>query len=196
MAFNEEVVTLVVRHRIKAGHEPAYENWLRRTVSIAAQADGHLGVDVHRSRHDGLQVFTCVLRFCNTDAMQRWLDSAQRRTLLEEAAHMLADGDQTEVAAHKEFWFAPALDDAPPPPRWKQAVVTLLVILPLSMLVPLLWGPVLGLHPLLAGYFMSNLLITLTIVLLVVYLFMPAATRLFSAWLQPPTQPSRGVEHD
>ncbi|MDD0972860.1 antibiotic biosynthesis monooxygenase [Pseudomonas fontis] len=185
MAFNEEVVTLVIRHRIKAGHEAAYEAWLRRTVSIAGQAEGHLGVDVHRSRHDGLQVFTSVLRFCNTDDMQRWLDSEQRRGLLGEAAHMLADGDQIEVAPHKEFWFSPPTDDAPPPPRWKQAVVTLLVILPLTLLVPLLWGPVLGLHPWLSSYVGSTFLITLTIVLLVVYLFMPMATRLFAAWLQP-----------
>lgn len=70
------------------------------------------------------------------------------------------------------------------PPRWKQAVVTFLVILPLSLLVPLLWGPVLNLHPWLASYVGSNILITLTIVLLVVYLCMPAAMRLFAPWLR------------
>jgi len=35
----------------------------------------------------------------------------------------------------------------------------------------------------LAGYLISNLLITLSIVVLVVYLFMPLATRMLDPWL-------------
>lgn len=67
----DEVVTLVVRHRIKAGQETAYEAWLRRIVRIAGQWQGHLGVDVVRGKHAGLTLFTCVLRFSSTQAMQR-----------------------------------------------------------------------------------------------------------------------------
>ncbi|MCO8162027.1 antibiotic biosynthesis monooxygenase [Pseudomonas sp. 21LCFQ010] len=181
-----EVVTLVIRHRIKTGLEVQYEQWLRRIVSIAAEQQGHLGVDVMRGRSDGLQAFTSVLRFASTETMQQWLDSPQRRELVREAEPMLADGDQTQVTPHNEFWFNSSVEEARQPPRWKQAVVSYLVILPLSLLVPLLWGPVLGLSPLLSGYVMSNVLITLTIVLLVVYLMMPAATRLFAAWLNAP----------
>ncbi|EPL06662.1 antibiotic biosynthesis monooxygenase [Pseudomonas sp. CF161] len=180
----DEVVTLVVKHRIKAGHEADYEAWLRGIVRVAGQWPGHLGVDVVRGRLGGLAHFTCVLRFCSTDAMQRWLDSPQRLALINQAAPMLADGDQTEVAAVNEFWFAPLADAATPPPRWKQAVVTLCVILPLTLLIPLLWGPVLRLHPWLSNYLVSTFVVTLTIVLLVVYLLMPAATRLFAPWLQ------------
>lgn len=189
---SHEVVTLVIRHRAKAGLEAQYEQWLRRVVGIASQAPGHLGVDVMRGRTGGLQAFTSVLRFSSTAAMQQWLDSEQRRELLREAEPMLADGDQTQVATHNEFWFSPENDQAGPPPRWKQAVVSYLVILPLSLLVPMLWGPLLHLSPWLSGYFMSNVLITLTIVLLVVYLMMPAATRLFAAWLNAPGNDKQG----
>ena len=55
----------------------------------------------------------------------------------------------------------------------------------LSLLVPLLWQPLFQLAPWLGGYVPSNLLITLSIVLLVVYLFMPLATRVFATWLSP-----------
>lgn len=187
-----EVVTLVIRHRAKAGLEVQYEQWLRRVVAIAGKTPGHLGVDVMRSRTDGLHAFTSVLRFSSTAAMQQWLDSDQRRELLREAAPMLADGDQTQVASQNEFWFSPDIDPARQPPRWKQAVVSYLVILPLSLLVPLLWGPLLHLNPWLSGYVVSNVLITLTIVLLVVYLMMPAATRLFAGWLNAPANDERG----
>ena len=183
----DEVVTLIVKHRVKAGFEVPYEAWLRNIVKVAAQNVGHLGVDVVRGKHAGLDSYTCVLRFCSTEAMQNWLDSPQRQQLVNEAAPMLADGDQTEVNPVNEFWFSPQAEAGTPPPRWKQAVVTLLVILPHTLLVPLLWGPLLQLNALLSNYVVATFLITLTIVLSVVYIFMPMATRLFAPWLSPST---------
>jgi antibiotic biosynthesis monooxygenase (ABM) superfamily enzyme len=180
----DEIVTLIVKHRVKAGFEAAYEAWLRNIVSVAGQREGHLGVDVIRGKSGGLDLFTCVLRFCSTDAMQRWLDSPQRQALVDEAAPMLADGDQTEVNPVNEFWFSPLAEAGSPPPRWKQAVVTLLVILPHTLLVPLIWGPLLQLNAFLSNYVVATFLITLTIVLSVVYVFMPLATRLFAPWLE------------
>jgi len=181
----DEVVTLIVKHRVKAGFEVPYAAWLRNIVKVAAQSVGHLGVDVVRGKNAGLDTYTCVLRFCSTEAMQNWLDSPQRQALVEEAAPMLADGDQTEVNPVNEFWFSPQAEAGTPPPRWKQSVVTLLVILPHTLLVPLLWGPLLRLNTFLSNYVVATFLITLTIVLSVVYLFMPMATRLFAPWLSP-----------
>jgi antibiotic biosynthesis monooxygenase (ABM) superfamily enzyme len=192
----DEVVTLVVKHRVKQGLESQYEAWLRRTVGIAAAYDGHLGVDVIRGKSAGLHMFTCVLRFCSTDAVQRWLDSEQRRELVAQAAPMLADGDVTEVQRHSEFWFVPA-SESPPPPRWKQAVVTFCVICPLTLLIPLLWRPIFGLHALLSNYVVSTALVTVTIVLLVVYLLMPFATRLAAPWLNAtPHSNAPGANHE
>ena len=180
----DEVVTLVVKHLIKAGREADYEAWLRRIVRIAGERPGHLGVDVVRGKQGGQALFTCVLRYRSTDALQRWLDSPERQALIAEAAPMLADGDKTEIGAANEFWFAPLADSAATPPRWKQAVVSLCVILPQTLLLPFIWGPILRLHPFLSNYVVSTFLVTLTIVLLVVYLLMPAATRLFAPWLE------------
>jgi hypothetical protein len=180
----DEVVTLVVKHLVKPGYEADYEAWLRRIVRIAGERAGHLGVDVVRSKQNSLALFTCVLRYRSTDALEQWLDSPQRAALIEEAAPMLAEGDKTEIGAVNEFWFNPDTENAAKPPRWKQAVVTLFVILPLTLLVPIIWGPVLRLHPFLSNYLVATFLVTVTIVLLVVYLLMPAATRLFAPWLE------------
>jgi len=177
-----ETVMMVVRHRVRRGQEQAYEAWLKRIVAIGGQSAGHLGVDVARSTSGGLSLFTCVLRFSCPDRLRTWLDSAQRRQLIEEAEPLLADGDKTEVSTLNEFWFLPA-DGERQPPRWKQACVTFLVILPLSLLVPQLLQPVFLWLPALGAFLPRNVLITLSIVLLVVYLFMPMATRLFADWL-------------
>ena len=180
----DEVVTLVVKHLIKQGRESDYEAWLRRIVRIAGERPGHLGVDVVRGKQGKLALFTCVLRYRSTTDLETWLDSPDRKTLIAEAAPMLADGDNTEIGAVNEFWFSPLADSAAKPPRWKQAVVTLCVILPLTLLVPIVWGPVLRLHPFLSNYVVATFLVTVTIVVLVVYLLMPAATRLFAPWLE------------
>lgn len=186
-----EIITLVIKHRIKAGLETRYEEWLRRIVSVAAGYPGHLGVDVIRGTSGGLRLFTSVLRFHSARAMQDWMDSDERRELVREAEPMLADGDQTQINPHKEFWFNPVAEDGAgeggAPPRWKQACVSFLVILPLTLFVPIFWSPVFKLVPWLSGYVASTALVTITIVLLVVYLMMPAATRLLAPWLNAPS---------
>ncbi|WP_025131295.1 antibiotic biosynthesis monooxygenase [Pseudomonas sp. PH1b] len=184
--LTDGVVTLLVRHRIQKGRDQEYETWLRQIIAKARSYPGHLGIDVVRGHSGGLGLFTSVLRFASTEQLQHWLDSADRRELVQQAQHLLADGDQTEINADREFWFTPQDSGAPtPPPRWKQACVTFLVILPLSFLVPQLWKPVFTLLPWLGAYVPATVLITLSIVLLVVYVFMPRVTRLFSRWLQP-----------
>jgi antibiotic biosynthesis monooxygenase (ABM) superfamily enzyme len=87
---SNEIVTLVVKHRVKARFEAPYEAWLRRIVGIAAQSEGHLGVDMIRGKNADVDVFTCVLRFCSAEALQRWLDSPQRQALINQVAPMLA----------------------------------------------------------------------------------------------------------
>ncbi|OJA04322.1 antibiotic biosynthesis monooxygenase [Halomonas sp. QHL1] len=178
-----EIVTLVVRHRVRTAQLNSYEAWLRRIMDVAKQFEGHLGVNVMRSRSAKLTLFTIVLRFSCTQRLQVWLDSVERKQLINEAQSLLVDGDQTEASTVNEFWFTPTETNTKPP-RWKQACVTFLVILPLSLLVPLAWRLVFANLPWLSGYFTSGLLITATIVLLVVYVFMPMVTGWFEGWLQ------------
>lgn len=190
---SDEIVTLVVKHRVKAGQEAQYEAWLRQTIAVATTYPGHFGVDVIRGKSDGLELFTCVLRFCTVAHMQSWLDSSERRDLVAKAAPMLEDGDFTEVNRHNEFWFAP-VTDMPQPPWWKQAMVSFLVICPLTLLIPLLWGPIFKAYPILSNYIVSTALATITIVLLVVYVLMPRATRLLSLWLNAKLKPIHGAD--
>ncbi|WP_277962686.1 antibiotic biosynthesis monooxygenase [Pseudomonas sp. RIT-To-2] len=177
-----EVATLVVRHRIKEGSLKAYEQWLRATIQTAKTYEGHLGIDVSPSECGGLPLYTSVLRFSCTEKLQKWLESNDRRQQIAKVQDMLADGDHTEVNQDREFWFNPTMGQSPPP-RWKQACVTFIVILPHTLLVPLIWQPVFTRVPWLQGYIMSTVAVTVTIVLSVVYLFMPRVTRLFEPWL-------------
>lgn len=178
-----ETVTLVVRHQVRPCRVPRYEAWLRRIITTASQYPGNLGVNVASSRQTSMAEFICVLRFASLEQLQNWINSEQRRQLIAEVEPLLHSGDQLEIAQDKILWFVPHSDQEPLP-RWKQTcmnfLVILLVTLALSMLAPLLWQPLFQRIPWLGGYLPSNVVITLSIVLLVVYLFMPITTRLFA----------------
>lgn len=179
-----ETVTLVVCHQVRPCRVPRYEVWLRRLITNASQCPGHLGVNVASSRQGSMAEFTCVLRFATLEQLRNWINSEQRRYLIAEVELLLHSGDQLEIAHDKAMWFAPRSDQEQRP-YWKQAcmnfLVILLVTLALSMLAPLLWQPLFQRTPWLGGYLPSNVMITLSIVLLVVYLFMPITARLFAA---------------
>ncbi|AXA65163.1 antibiotic biosynthesis monooxygenase [Pseudomonas oryzihabitans] len=176
------IVTLVIRHQPLADQQDAYQRWLQRAVTAGSAACGHLGVDVIPPAEEGA-AFTTLVRFADVDQLQAWLASPERQTLIAEVAPLLREADAPEVHADAEFWFSPPRPGVRPPPAWKQAVLTYLVIAPLTMLIPPLWQPLFARYPALAGIVPSNLLITLCIVPLVVFLIMPRVSRLCAPWL-------------
>lgn len=180
----DRLVTLVVHHRVSSEHVAAYEEWLKRTVNRAAGYPGHMGVSVIRP-HDtaDAKVFTSILRWASEQDAQRWLASDDRRRLVEEVRPLLEDGDQIQIKRDNQFWFTPPQEGILQPPLWKQAVLTFCIIYPLTLILPWVWGPAFRHWPRLGSYVLSNLIITLCIVVLVVYLLMPGATRWFSTWL-------------
>lgn len=176
------VVTLVIHHKVRRAELPRYEEWLKRTVKAARQWPGHLGVNVIRP-DDGNGMFTTVVRFAEAAQLQAWIDSAERAELIREALPLLEEGDHPLVQTDAEFWFTPERGPGLQPPKWKQAVLTYLVICPLTMVIPALWAPLFARYPLLGATVPSNLLITLCIVVPVVFLIMPWVTRLCAGWL-------------
>jgi len=177
-----DVVTLVIQHKVRPGQRPGYEAWLKRAVAAAKEQSGHLGVNVIRPQSEEGS-FTTVIRFAEAWQLNDWIASDRRRLLIEEVLPLLEDGDHPEVHADAEFWFTPPHPDVRQPPKWKQAVLTYLVICPLTMLIPPLWQPLWQRYPVLGGVVPSNMLVTLCIVVPVVYLIMPYVSRCCAGWL-------------
>lgn len=176
-----EHVSVVIRHRVHPGHGSDYERWLARIMPVAAHWPGHLGVSVIRPAQGGAP-YTVVVRFDSAAHLEAWLASAERTMLVEEVRPLLVDGvDATEAHPGPEFWFTPP--GASPPRRWKQVLLTLAVIYPLTLLVPPLWQPLFTHWPWLGGWLLGHFLVALSIVLLVVCLIMPALTRALAGWL-------------
>jgi len=70
------------------------------------------------------------------------------------------------------------------PPRWKQALLTYLVICPMTMVIPQLLAPLFARFPQLGGVIAGNLIVNVFVILPVVFYIMPWVTRRCANWLR------------
>lgn len=180
---NRNVVTLVIQHQVRAASLTEYEVWLKHAVATARRQAGHLDVNVIRPDEGGLH-FTTVVRFANADLLQAWVNSAERQAMVREVLPLLEGGDSPQVHEDPEFWFTPPSTRVAPPPRWKQAVLTYLVICPMTLVVPHLLAPFFARFPQLAGPVTGTLIGNLFVILPVVFYIMPWVTRRCAQWLR------------
>jgi antibiotic biosynthesis monooxygenase (ABM) superfamily enzyme len=175
-------VTTTVTRRVKPGHEPFYEQFLKGVVAAASRFPGHLGVEVFRPQTTATGEYRLVYRFDTREHLRAWLDSDERAAWLERAEPHVIGPMRTQFVTGLETWFTlPGQPDTPPPPPYKMALLTWITIFPLITLVVVVLDPVLeelALVPRLA-------LTTAVTVPIMTWLAMPRVTRLLRGWLYP-----------
>ena len=176
--------TFVIRHRVAAKHREAYEEWTKEIGRDAVTFDGHLGAEIIRPPEEGESgEYTVVIRFDNEENLLAWAKSDTRAKYIRDVEHMLLEGDKVEIHKGIDFWFT-QVGGAPKHAKpWKQFCVTLSAILPLTMLVPWLYGPLLSALPESSQHWAREIISKSTVVALMVWVVMPRYTRLLSRWL-------------
>jgi antibiotic biosynthesis monooxygenase (ABM) superfamily enzyme len=178
--MRQTAVTLVIEHCLVAGAAARYEAWLEEIIPAAKRFAGHQGIEILRPGA-GSTRYTLVLRFDRVDHLRAWLESTERAALIARIEPWLAAAETLQAASGLEFLFAtPA---ARPPPRYKQFLLTLSAIYPLTTIVPASVMPLLKATPWLDAGWSSNLIVSSIIVYLMVYVVMPRYTRLVAHWL-------------
>lgn len=181
--IDDSGVFFIVRHRVKPGMNIEYEKWLKRLMFKAAEFPGHLGVQVIRP-FDGGGDFTIAVRFHSAQEARDWQESEVRKQIAAESHKYLSQQEHFEMRSGIDFWFTPR---SMAPPRWKQWLLTTLVIWPLSVIIPLSLLPVfvyLGIPNVLTIY---QALFALVIVGVATYWAMPWCTSLAYKWLYSKT---------
>jgi uncharacterized protein len=176
-----DMVTSVIQHQVRAGAEAQYESWLRKITPVAEGFPGHRGVEWTRPR-EGTHTYTVTLRFDTLEHAQGWLRSDVRRQLLAEVEPLLERGEKVEIKTGLEFWFTPPAGQKYPPP-YKQFLLTLSAIFPLTLIVPWALRPLFQVAPIVGLPVVSNLVIAAVLTGLMTYVIMPHYTRLVAAWL-------------
>lgn len=171
-----ETVTGIIVHQPRADARDEYEQWLTDIRDTCRQFPGYLSTDVIRPVGNQPN-YTVIIRFAGVEALRAWMESPERREHLQRIEHTLEQADRYEIRSGLDFWFSPPA--VKPPKRWKQYLLTLSAIFPLTVLVPWALGPLLGGVPLLA----AKAVVAAVLVALMVYVIMPHYTRLVSRWL-------------
>jgi uncharacterized protein len=175
-------VSAVISTRIKPGQEDAYRAWVRKIAAAQARFPGFQGYRFEPPVPGVQDDWLTILRFDSEADLQTWLDSPERKQLLDESEPFTEECHARIARTGFDQWFEQP--GAPPPAAWKQNMVVLLVLYPLVFLLnawfqqPVLVG-VFGL-PYWAFLFINN---AVSVVML--SLILPRVSRLLHWWLSP-----------
>lgn len=173
---------MIISHKVAAGQEHRYEEWLGEILDTVGEAAGYMGRNVIRPAGESRE-WTVILRFDSYENLERWAGSEEREAHLDKVGSLIEGGDRYEIETGIDFWFTP--EDAPVrvPRPYKQFLVTLSAIYPLTLLVPYLFVPLFAVFPVLELPIFARLLSAVAVVGLMVYVIMPRYTRLVRRWL-------------
>ena len=188
-------VTVSITRHLDPGREVEMTSWLAAGTALAQRFPGFLGAGWVRPETDS-ETWHMLYRFADAESLQTWEESPQRQWWRDSAAGLGVTESRVERRTGIEGWFdEPQSRDirdlrvqAPPPPRWKQAIVIFLVFYPLSVAVNWLSGQV-GAEalPLLVRVLLVILVMTPTMT----YLALPWVTRRMEWFLQGQPPPWR-----
>ncbi len=178
----DDSVTLLIQHHVRADAVPNYEAWLKDIAKAGREFPGHMGVSIIRPHAVGAP-YAVLLRFDSHEHLTNWIESPTRRSFVERAQPWLLSEQASEIETGLEYWFTPPSVAPLRAKPFKQFLVTLSAIYPLTQILPWLLQPVLTLEPLRRWPPLQGLIVVLAIVYLMVYVIMPRYTRLVSRWL-------------
>jgi len=173
-------VAFIITHKIKAGEEQRYETWLADILVASSNFPGYLGREIFRPS-DGGRIYTIIVRFDSLDSLNRWAESETRRSFISQVHDLLEQGDQVEIRSGIDFWFTP--EGIKPPKLWKQFLLTVSAVYPLSLIIPLFLIPLVKLVPALGNQFVTALFMAIILTGMLTYVIMPRYTRLLQRWL-------------
>lgn len=177
-------VAFIITHTIKPGAENRYEDWLAEILRAVSNVPGYIGREIFRPAH-GSRKYTSILRFDSLDGLNAWADSETRKSYVNQVNHLLEKGDQVEIRTGVDFWFTP--EGIKPPKPWKQFLLTLSAVYPLSLIIPRLLRPLISIAPPLGHELIRGLLMAAILTALLTFVIMPRYTRLVKRWLYEET---------
>jgi antibiotic biosynthesis monooxygenase (ABM) superfamily enzyme len=173
------MVHAAIMRVVRPGREPEFEALIQQFFEEAARQPGVCGaylirpiVGSHSREYGILRSFHSKEdrdRFYGSDVYRRWNDAV---------APLVEGGPQRRELHGLEAFFH---GNAPPPPRWKMALLTWVGVNPavyiFSNAVPAVFGEL----PMLVRLLLVNAFVVASLA----WVFMPALTKLFSRWLRP-----------
>jgi antibiotic biosynthesis monooxygenase (ABM) superfamily enzyme len=177
-------VTVLVNRVVPRAGEEAFTAVLQELLRDFDHFPGTAGSRLFRRPVGGGVEFSILQQFASQSHHDAWLVSPELARWRSEVAPPVPMPDHVHRYSGMESFFVSAkAPDAPP--RWKMAVLLLLVVYPLSLAISTWGGPMLASLPVLAG----TLITSVFMVWLMTYVLVPILTKVFQFWLQPERLP-------
>jgi uncharacterized protein len=177
----------VISTRIRPGQEDAYRAWERRIAAAQARAPGFQGYRFEPPIPGVQEDWLTILRFDSEANLQAWLNSPERKKLVQEADSFTEEYHTRIVRTGFDQWFEVRGSNAPSPPAWKQNMIVLMTLYPVVFSITALFE-----HPLLVQQFKmphwAALFVDNVLSVLVLSLLTPWASRQLNWWLKPAQQ--------
>ncbi|MFE4764385.1 antibiotic biosynthesis monooxygenase [Bacillus mycoides] len=171
-------VTTIVTWEIQEGREKQFETWRHEIEAAATKFPGHLGVNLIVP-NNGSREYTVIFRFDTYEHLRAWQESDIRQDLLKKAEQFQSTNPTYKTESSLAYWFVTPKTPVPPP-KWKMSIVTLLGVWPLSILVPMLLGPIIiNMNTILASFCVAACIVSL-----LSWVVMPILAKIFHPWLQ------------
>lgn len=179
----EQTATVVISHQVKEQFKNNYEAWLKEIIPISKSYPGHLGVSIVHPVAGATVTYTVIIRFDTRRNLLTWMESDDRKKLIEKVKPYLVEDDKFLVRSGLDFWFTPESAKAKLPTKWKQFLVTWSAIFPLVLCMSALTDWLIINLSVTVNHPVKVLVLTCLVVLMMVYVVMPRYTKLVHKWL-------------
>lgn len=180
---DEQTVTVVITHQVKEESKSNYEAWLNEIIPVSKSYPGHLGVSIVHPLPGATVTYTVIIRFDTRKNLLTWMESADRKKMIEKVKPYLIEDDKFFVRSGLDFWFTPEGAKAKLPTKWKQFLVTWSAIFPLVLAMTALIDWLTASFSINLNHILKVLSLTFLVVLMMVYVVMPRYTKLVHKWL-------------
>ena len=138
-AARSSPVSAVISTRLKPGMEAEYLKWERKVAAAQSRARGLQGYRFEPAVPGVQQDHVAILRFDSQANLDAWLDSAERKKLVEEAAPLTVEFHTRMAQSGFEQWFREAPGSGPPA-VWKMDAIVLVLLYPIVFLWSVWFG--------------------------------------------------------
>ena len=174
-------VSAVISTRVLPGKEAEYRVWERKIAAAQSKAPGLQGYRFEPPVPGIQEDYVAILRFDTEANLQAWLDSPERKKLVDEAAPLTEEFHARIASAGFEQWFRDAAPAGANLPVWKMDMLVLLMLYPIVFL----WSVWIG-RPYLSDLSFAVALFIGNIVSVGLTGFLvPWVAKRFGWWLQP-----------
>lgn len=173
-------VTEVFVTEVNPARAKDYNVWLAKIHEVEAKFPGFRGTYVQSPNEGKGSHWITLLQFDSLANLEGWLESDERKELLQESSSMISSLETHRVISPYAGWFGSIEKGGDVPSPWKQAMLILLVLFPIVMIELKYLSPLTASLDVSLATFIGNAIS----VSLITFPMIPMAIWCLSWWLQ------------